>query len=354
MKFEYLENGKPEVCEEILRSVPDWFGIEESTVAYISRSKELPMVIATMDEKPVGFLSLRHHSSFTTEIYVMGVLPEYHRSGIGKKLLIEAEKVLSNQEVDFLQVKTVSSDRECEFYKKTRLFYKSFGFKEVEVFPSLWDEANPCQLLIKSVSKEASNVDKIIISKYSKEWPKQFEDIRALLISCVADDVVSIDHIGSTSVPGLGAKDKIDVQITVKEITDDFKVLLDSKLNKGGFLESKNYSDHRPPGDTFDDSHWKKLFVSGVHSELNFKFNIHIREIGKENQQYPLLFRDFLREHPNSAGAYEMLKRELSRYLPYDIEAYCEIKDPGCDLIMAHARDWANRVNWTVEKSLEK
>ena len=150
--YRYLESGDSSICEKVLRSLPDWFGIEESTVSYIEKSQELPMIIATDDDRPIGFLSLKKHSPFTSEVYVMGVIPQFHRYGVGKGLLIEAEKVLSQKDIDFLQVKTVSADRECEFYKKTRLFYKSFGFKEVEVFPTLWDESNPCQLLIKSIS----------------------------------------------------------------------------------------------------------------------------------------------------------------------------------------------------------
>ena len=151
MKYEYLEQGNIEVCELVLRSVPDWFGIEEATLDYIKDSKEMPMVVAKEHGKPIGFVSLKKHSSYTTEVYVMGVIPEYHRKGIGKKLLIEAESILAKKGTEFLQVKTLSADRECEFYKKTRLFYKSFGFREVEVFPTLWGEDNPCQLLIKVV-----------------------------------------------------------------------------------------------------------------------------------------------------------------------------------------------------------
>ena len=151
MKFEYLEKGNPDVCEFVLRSVPEWFGLEESTLAYIKESKELPMLVATENGKTIGFLSLKEHSPYSAEVYVMGVIPAFHRKGVGKKLLIEAEKVLLIKNIEFLQVKTLSAERECEFYKKTRLFYKSFGFKELEVFPTLWDESNPCQLLIKVV-----------------------------------------------------------------------------------------------------------------------------------------------------------------------------------------------------------
>ncbi|MDC0980394.1 hypothetical protein OAQ84_01525 [Bdellovibrionales bacterium] len=72
MNFEYLEQGDSAVTEKILRSLPDWFGIEESTMAYIEKSKELPMVVAYEDEIPVGFISVKQHSPYTSELYVMG------------------------------------------------------------------------------------------------------------------------------------------------------------------------------------------------------------------------------------------------------------------------------------------
>ena len=151
MKFDYLEVGNPDFCEEVLRALPDWFGIEESTLEYIHESKKLPMIVASDDDGIVGFVSLKHHSPFTAEVYVMGVMPKHHRHGFGKRLLVEAEQRLRQEGTEFLQVKTVSADRPCEFYDKTRLFYQSFGFREVEVFPTLWDEFNPCLLLIKSI-----------------------------------------------------------------------------------------------------------------------------------------------------------------------------------------------------------
>ena len=152
MKVIYLEKGNPTYCEKILRSLPDWFGREDSIKAYIEKSETIPMFVAKMDEdKPVAFLNILIHSEFSAEVYVMGVLADYQNRGIGKLLLKEAEKKLFKLGVEFLQVKTVSEDRECEFYQKTRMFYKSQGFKKLEVFPKLWDESNPCLLLIKSI-----------------------------------------------------------------------------------------------------------------------------------------------------------------------------------------------------------
>lgn len=149
MKF--YEKGDPSITENILRSLPDWFGIEQAIVAYINKSKELPMIVAYRDNSPIGFISIKSHSTYTAEIYVMGILPQYHRSGVGKDLLKETEKYLNKYRFEFLQVKTLDESRESDFYKKTRLFYKSMGFKEVEVLANLWGKDNPCLLLIKNV-----------------------------------------------------------------------------------------------------------------------------------------------------------------------------------------------------------
>ena len=151
MNYKYFDHGDPSICENILRSLPDWFGLEESIVDYVEKSRIHPMLIVFDNDKPIGFLSLKNHSAYTSEIYVMGIITKYHRSGIGRKLLTEVEKYLIEKKIEFLQVKTLSPNRECDHYKKTRLFYQSYGFREVETFPTLWDENNPCLLMIKSV-----------------------------------------------------------------------------------------------------------------------------------------------------------------------------------------------------------
>lgn len=151
MKLDRLDKGNGKICESILRSLPDWFGIEDAIVDYIKKSKEMPMIVAYDGESPVGFISLKRHSPFSSEIYVMGVSPEYHRKGLGKVLVQESEKYLLESGFEFLQVKTLDSSRECEAYRKTRLFYKSLGFKELEVFSTLWGEENPCLMLIKNL-----------------------------------------------------------------------------------------------------------------------------------------------------------------------------------------------------------
>lgn len=152
MNFRYLKKGIPSIAESVLKSLPDWFGLEEATKNYINNSQELPMLIAYEKESPVGFISIKKHTPSTSELYVMGVHPQFHLLSHGKQMIAILEKHLINEGVEFLQAKTLSEDRECNNYLKTRLSYNSQGFKEVEVFPTLWGKDNPCLLMIKALT----------------------------------------------------------------------------------------------------------------------------------------------------------------------------------------------------------
>ena len=140
-----------EVCENILRALPDWFGIEESIIQYIKDADAMPTMIVKDENNVIGFLTIKRHFSETAEIHCMGILPQYHRKGIGKLLIKELENNLKNDGFKILQVKTISEESACKFYAKTREFYKSVGFIPLEVFPKLWDESNPCLQLVKQL-----------------------------------------------------------------------------------------------------------------------------------------------------------------------------------------------------------
>ena len=142
---------KSSICNNILRALPDWFGIESSIVDYVEQVKAMPFYAAFNENKIIGFVALKIHNRYTSEICVMGVLQEYHRKGVGRMLVESCEKHCKNNSTEFLTVKTLDESRECEDYRKTRLFYESMGFRPLEVFPLLWDEDNPCLFLAKSV-----------------------------------------------------------------------------------------------------------------------------------------------------------------------------------------------------------
>jgi len=144
-----LETGK--ACEHVLRALPKWFGIEEAIVHYVQAMDELPTFIAEIDERIVGFVSVKLHFEHAAEIYVMGILPLYHRQGLGRALMNEVEKYCFSSGVEFLQVKTLSPSRESREYEQTRQFYSALGFKPVEEFPTLWGPESPCLMMIKNL-----------------------------------------------------------------------------------------------------------------------------------------------------------------------------------------------------------
>ena len=78
------------------------------------------------------------------------MLPECHRKGYGRKLVEAAKQIAVEKGYSFLQVKTVQMGR-YEEYDRTNRFYLALGFKEFEVFPTLWDERNPCQIYVMSL-----------------------------------------------------------------------------------------------------------------------------------------------------------------------------------------------------------
>ena len=141
---------KASIARTLLESLPDWFGIPESTEEYIVDSKGRPFFCAYADDVPIGFLYLKETGRHTVELAVMGVLKEYHRQGVGRKLFAEAKIEAKRIGYSFIQVKTVQMGR-YDIYDDTNRFYLSLGFKELEVFPTLWDECNPCQIYIMAI-----------------------------------------------------------------------------------------------------------------------------------------------------------------------------------------------------------
>jgi GNAT superfamily N-acetyltransferase len=145
--------GSGSICRRILGTLPTWFGIQESVEDYVAVADRSPTVIASLDGEDIGFLTLVHHSPYASEVYVMGVFPDHHRRGIGRKMLNHIEGGLARAGVEFLQVKTLSAKHPDEGYEKTRAFYLAYGFRPLEEFPTLWSPESPALQLIKAVAK---------------------------------------------------------------------------------------------------------------------------------------------------------------------------------------------------------
>jgi len=115
----------------------------------------------------------------------------------------------------------------------------------------------------------------------------------------LGDLALRIDHIGSTSVPGLAAKDIIGIQITVQSLN----TAVEQALNHARYKRIEHLNqDHLPPGDRSPPGDWVKWVFKPI--TVQRPVNIHVRLLGRANQRYALLFRDYLRSHPATAQAY--------------------------------------------------
>lgn len=141
---------KRQIAKLILLDLPEWFGIPEYTKDYIEKSSQMPFFATYDQNQPIGFAALKSTSQSTAEVYCMGILKSHHRKGYGQALMHALETYAKVQGFKFLQVKTVEQGR-YDIYDQTNAFYKSVGFYELEVFPDLWDEWNPCQIFVKAI-----------------------------------------------------------------------------------------------------------------------------------------------------------------------------------------------------------
>jgi GrpB-like predicted nucleotidyltransferase (UPF0157 family) len=185
----------------------------------------------------------------------------------------------------------------------------------------------------------------IEIISHNDRWRHEFAQVALSIRQATRDLAVRIDHIGSTSVPGLAAKDVIDVQVSVTSL--DPSDAIAAALNSLGYQwMPKLTQDHLPPGCEDSPAQWQKLYFRCPPAQR--RTNLHVRVMGSANQRYAILFRDYLRCCPRAAEAYARVKFALARLHPEDAGAYYDVKDPACDLIMIAAESWADGCGWTM------
>jgi GrpB-like predicted nucleotidyltransferase (UPF0157 family) len=185
-------------------------------------------------------------------------------------------------------------------------------------------------------------MSKIAIIPYQPRWLEEFRVIGSRLRAVLGDAALRIDHIGSTSVPGLAAKDVIDVQITVADL--EHPALKPVLEGLGLVWREGILVDHLPPRMTLEPSELEKRYAKSAPSDR--PVHMHIRAEGRFNQRYALLCRDYLRTHPGTRDAYAQVKLELARLFPEDVDAYYAVKDPAFDLFMSGAWEWVQWTGW--------
>ena len=136
-------------CEAVLRSLPDWFGIEESLLMYAHDSARMPTFALAQGTRIVAFLTLKEHFAKAWEVHCVAVHADYRNKGLGRQLFDHIERWLIAQGVTMLQVKTIAPALPNASYALTRGFFARMGYQPLEVFTSLWGPHHPCLQLLK-------------------------------------------------------------------------------------------------------------------------------------------------------------------------------------------------------------
>ena len=225
---------KKKISRQILEALTEWFEVEESREAFIRESVDQPFWAAFSDDVPVGFLCLKETGPETVELAVMGVLKDHHREGWGRRLFAAAKDHAAREGYSFIQVKTVRSGM-YEDYDKTNEFYKSLGFKELEVIETVWDEANPCQIYVMGLKSaiETISVRHSYRGKFSEE-PVPEEDLKTIASAGIAapsgcnkqtTDIIVVND------PDVLGKIKASIDPPVAQTAPAMIVVLSRKIN---------------------------------------------------------------------------------------------------------------------------
>lgn len=148
----WIENAdrKQAIALSVLRALPDWFGIPQYVDEYAEKAREMACYAHEKDGEAVGFVCLKQTSECAAEVHVMGILPGWHRRGIGRAMIAACEARCRERNLPLLHVKTLDNNVGDAPYLKTYAFYRAMGFLPMEVLP-LWDEHNPCLILVKAL-----------------------------------------------------------------------------------------------------------------------------------------------------------------------------------------------------------
>lgn len=182
---------------------------------------------------------------------------------------------------------------------------------------------------------DEKSAQRVEVVPYRPQWATEGRETTAALARLLPA-AYAVDHIGSTSVPGLPAKDCIDVMVRVHSLTE---IELDPLVDRGYRERPEEWN----RVEVLDASTWpKRVFAPPVGGR---SMNIHVREVGAATTRYSLLFRDFLRGNDDHRDTWGRLKMRLAEE-HLDIYAYGQVKAAAQPLLMALAEDWAATTGW--------
>jgi GrpB-like predicted nucleotidyltransferase (UPF0157 family) len=177
------------------------------------------------------------------------------------------------------------------------------------------------QILASSVVPPTPLVGRIHLEEYSPEWPHLFEREANRIRAALGDQALQVEHVGSTSVPGLAAKPLIDIVLVVPDSADESTYV--PALEAAGYtltIREPDWYEHR-------------LF-KGPDTNVN----VHTFSAGCTEIERMLLFRDWLRSHPDDGERYERTKRELATQDWKYVQNYADAKTALVEDLLARAK----------------
>jgi GrpB-like predicted nucleotidyltransferase (UPF0157 family) len=169
----------------------------------------------------------------------------------------------------------------------------------------------------------------LMVAGYDPAWPRAYERWRGRIEAALGPVALGVEHVGSTSVPGLAAKPIVDIQVSVADLADEPCYV--PQLEAAGVqLRSRDelHRYFRPP--------------AGRPREVH----VHVCAAGGRWERDHLLFRDYLRGHPAACRRYAGAKRANAAVWADDGWAYTEAKTGVILDIMAEAESWARATGW--------
>ncbi|WP_033339753.1 GrpB family protein [Catenuloplanes japonicus] len=184
----------------------------------------------------------------------------------------------------------------------------------------------------------------MFVAPYDQAWAERGLAHATSLRAALGPLALRVEHIGSTSVPGMAAKPIYDLQVSVSGL-DAATAAFSPVLAGLGFERWPYDHDHVPAGRDDPQDRWAKRYWN-LRTPGQDQINLHCRVTGSPNERLALLFRDWFRAHPAAVPAYARFKEKLATAVG-DIYTYTDLKDPVIDVIIVAAEEWATATAWT-------
>ncbi|HEY4202818.1 MAG TPA: GrpB family protein [Devosiaceae bacterium] len=175
----------------------------------------------------------------------------------------------------------------------------------------------------------------IHIAPYSPAWVGEFRHAAERLRARLENTAIRIDHIGSTAIVGVPAKPVIDIQVSV--VSFQSMDSLQIQMEKAGFVWRRDNPELT-----------KRYFREQSGSP---RTHVHVRQHGSWHEQWALLFRDYMRMHPEEHSPYAELKHRLAAHFGSDRQGYTDAKDDHFWSVIRRADRWAARIGWQPDQS---